>query len=75
MIETSYMSQTATHKQSDYKQSSKKRLTINGFTPEFEQHILDSEKEPIQNARTWNGKGSFTAFVLRDAPRMQKKGK
>ena len=40
------------------------RITINGFTPEFENQVLKSEKEPIENDRVWNGKGSFVDFVL-----------
>ena len=25
------------------------RITVNGFTPEFEKQVLESEKEPIEN--------------------------
>lgn len=41
-------------------------LTENGFTPEFEEFVLQAEKEPIFKSRTWNGKGSFTDFVLNE---------
>jgi Arc/MetJ-type ribon-helix-helix transcriptional regulator len=40
------------------------RITINGFTPEFENQVLKAEKEPRENHRVWNGKGSFSDFVL-----------
>jgi Arc/MetJ-type ribon-helix-helix transcriptional regulator len=40
------------------------RITINGFTPEFEKQVLASEKEPVESDRVWNGKGSFSDFVL-----------
>lgn len=42
-----------------------RRLTINGFTPEFEEEVLKSEREPESNDVIWNGKGSFTKFALR----------
>lgn len=29
------------------------RLTENGFTPEFEQMVLEAEKEPIRKDRVW----------------------
>lgn len=41
------------------------RLTRNGFTPEFEREVLESAKEPVENAVEWDGKGSFTDFVLK----------
>lgn len=40
------------------------RVTVNGFTPAFEREVLKSEKEPRENDRTWDGKGSFVDFVL-----------
>ncbi len=40
------------------------RVTVNGFTPAFEREVLKSEKEPREQDRIWNGKGSFTDFVL-----------
>lgn len=40
------------------------RVTVNGFTPEFERAVLKAEKEPIENDKVWNGKGSFSDFVL-----------
>ncbi len=41
------------------------RLTRNGFTPEFEEEVLRSEQEAAAgNVVEWDGKGSFTDFVL-----------
>ncbi len=40
------------------------RVTVNGFTPEFEKQVLESEKQPVSKDRVWNGKGSFSDFVL-----------
>lgn len=39
--------------------------TVNGFTPEFEDRVLEASKEPLKNDIVWNGKGSFTDFVLK----------
>lgn len=40
-------------------------LTVNGFTPEFEAEVLKAEKEADKgNVIEWDGKGSFTDFVL-----------
>ena len=36
----------------------------NGFTPEFEDIVLEAAKEPIEKSREWDGKGSFVDFVL-----------
>ena len=42
-------------------------LTVNGFTPEFEAEVLKAEKEADKgNVVEWDGKGSFTDFVLRE---------
>jgi len=41
------------------------RLTRNGFTPEFERQVLEAEAEPIEDSVKWDGKGSFTDFVLK----------
>ncbi|TSC85228.1 MAG: Uncharacterized protein G01um101416_1025 [Microgenomates group bacterium Gr01-1014_16] len=42
-------------------------LTVNGFTPEFEEWILKAEKEADKgNVIVWDGKGSFGDFVLRE---------
>lgn len=42
-------------------------LTVNGFTPEFEEEVLKAEKEADkENVIEWDGKGSFTDFVLRE---------
>jgi Arc/MetJ-type ribon-helix-helix transcriptional regulator len=40
------------------------RITVNGFTPKFEKLVLAAEKEPRENDRVWNGKGSFTDFLM-----------
>jgi len=45
------------------------RVTINGFTPEFEDQVLASAKEPLVKSRKWDGKGSFTDFVLNKSKR------
>jgi len=42
-----------------------RRLTVNGFTPEFEEEVLKAAAEPIEKEFVWNGKGSFTDFVLK----------
>lgn len=39
-------------------------LTVNGFTPEFEQKVLEAAKEPVEKDIVWDGKTSFTEFVL-----------
>lgn len=44
---------------------SRRRLTVNGFTPEFEEEVLAAEREPINQDIVWNGKGSFVDFVLK----------
>lgn len=48
------------------------RLTRNGFTPEFEREVLRAAKEPIENAVEWDGKGSFTEFVLKNKSKHDK---
>lgn len=40
-------------------------VTENGFTPEFEQQVLEAAKEPIEDSIEWDGKTPFTEFVLR----------
>lgn len=40
-------------------------LTENGFTPEFEDMVLESAKEPIEKSKEWDGKTPFTDFVLK----------
>lgn len=47
---------------------SRRRLTVNGFTPEFEEEVLAAEREPINQDIVWNGKGSFVDFVLKHSP-------
>lgn len=39
--------------------------TLNDFTPEFEDRVLEASKKPQKKDMTWNGKGSFTDFVLK----------
>lgn len=34
------------------------KLTVNGFTPEFEEMVLRAEKEPLENDIVWEGKES-----------------
>lgn len=41
-------------------------VTENGFTPEFEEKVLKAAAEPRKNDIVWDGKGSFTKFVLRE---------
>ncbi|MCL5676094.1 MAG: ribbon-helix-helix domain-containing protein [Patescibacteria group bacterium] len=48
-------------------------LTVNGFTPEFEEQVLKAAKEPLKNAVVWNGKGSFTDFVLKKGKKIHAK--
>lgn len=44
-------------------------LTENGFSPELEEDILRSQKDPKNWVAKWNGKGSFTKFVLKEGRR------
>ena len=39
-------------------------LTENGFTPEFEDAVLEAAKEPIEKSIEWDGITPFTEFVL-----------
>lgn len=50
------------------------RFTENGFTPEFEEEVLRRSREPIKNDIEWDGKGSFTEFVLRKGKKKHGKG-
>jgi Arc/MetJ-type ribon-helix-helix transcriptional regulator len=43
--------------------SSKETLTENGFSKEFEEHVLQSAKEPKSKSRAWSGRGSFSNAV------------
>lgn len=45
------------------------QLTVNGFTPEFEEYVLQAEKEPMEHDLVWDGKGSYTDFVLSHPPK------
>lgn len=40
-------------------------ITENGFTREFEERVLKASAEPIEDDIVWDGKGSFTDFVLK----------
>lgn len=51
------------------------RLTENGFTPEFEEMVLESAKEPVERSIEWDGKTPFTEFVLRHASKHNGKNK
>lgn len=44
-------------------------VTENGFSPELEEDILKSEKDPKNWVAKWNGKGSLTQFVLKEGKR------
>ncbi len=44
-----------------------RRLTINGFTQQFESEVLEAEKEPLDQAIEWDGKGSSVEFALKHA--------
>lgn len=46
----------------------RQKLTVNGFTPEFEKEVLAAEREPVNQDIVWNGKGSFVDFVLKHSP-------
>lgn len=44
-------------------------LTVNGFTPEFEDLVLESAKEPIDESTAWN----TTADIDRDFKKLKLK--
>ncbi len=45
-------------------------LTVNGFTPEFEEEVLKAEKEADKGKVVeWDGKTPFTEFVLSHPPK------
>ncbi len=44
-------------------------VTENGFSQKFEEDILKGEKDPKNWVAKWNGKGSFTQFVLKEGRR------
>lgn len=50
-----------------------KRLTVNGFTPEFEEEVLKAAAEPVDMSDAWDGKGSFVDWALK--PRSKRHGK
>ena len=47
------------------------RTTVNGFTSAFENRVLAAAKEPLSKSRKWDGKGSFTDFIL-NTPKRKK---
>ena len=44
-------------------------ITANGFTPEFEDYVLKSAAEPIENDTVWDAKIPFSEFVLKQSPK------
>lgn len=50
-------------------------ITENGFTREFEERVLESAKEPIEQSIDWDGKTPFTDFVLRHRSETNDKNK
>lgn len=50
-------------------------LTENGFTKEFEDRVLKAEAEPEENGIEWNGRGSFSDFVLHEGAKKYGKKK
>ena len=40
------------------------QLTENGFTPEFEEEVLEAEKDRSGDV-VWDGKGSYTDFMAK----------
>lgn len=41
---------------------SKPELTVNGFIPDFEQRVIDAEKEPVQNDIVFQSDRDVIAF-------------
>ena len=52
-----------------------KQLTVNGFTPEFEEEVLKAAAEPVDESLAWDGKGSFVTSVLSKGKRRKKSGR
>lgn len=44
-------------------------VTENGFTPEFEEEVLQAASEPIENSVEWDGKTPFVEFVRTHPPK------
>jgi len=53
----------------------RQQLTINGFTPEFEEEVLRAAAEPVDKSLAWDGKGSFVTSVLSKGKRRKKSGR
>lgn len=49
-----------------------KRVVEYFVTPEFEKELQEAENEPLDQALTWDGKGSFTEFVLKNSKRIHR---
>ena len=52
----------------------KGELTINGFTSEFEEEVLEAAAEPVDESDVWDGKGSFVQWALADRRKPNGKG-
>ena len=37
-------------------------LTVNGFTPEFEDMVLESAKEPVSESKTWETEADIDKY-------------
>ncbi len=44
-------------------------LTVNGFTPEFEEEVLRAAQEPEKNDVVWDGRTPFSEFVMNHPPK------
>jgi len=47
-------------------------LTVNGFTPEFEDVVLEAAKEPIGKAKVWSSDKDIDAYFKRLAAKAKK---
>lgn len=43
----------------------KRRLTVNGFTPEFEEEVLKSAAEPVDESKVWNSQKDIDRYFDR----------
>ncbi len=48
-------------------------LTVNGFTPEFEEEVLRRANDPKNEVFEWDGKTPFTDFILSHPPKLKSK--
>lgn len=51
------------------------RLTENGFTPEFEQMVLEAEKEPVKKDRVWRTEKDINTYFNALRKRIKKNAK